>query len=78
MKVSKDENAAPFHTTSMIQMPEGNTISREMLEKIFAESNETKTLIRHLVPKYFSEAKIVTAVSPEKSVPEMKKRTKRE
>ena len=77
LKVSQDENTAPFHTTSMIQMPEGKTMSGEMLEKIFAESNEKEILIRHLIPKYIPEAKIVTAVSPGKSVPEMKKRTKR-
>jgi hypothetical protein len=77
LKLSQDENTAPFHTTSMIQMPEGKTMSGEMLQKILAESNETNTLIRHLIPQYFPEATVVTEVSPGKSVPEMKKRTKR-
>jgi hypothetical protein len=77
LKVSQVENTAPFNTTSMIELPEGKTISGEMLRKILLESKETKTLIRHLIPKYFPDVKITSEISPGKSFPEMKKRTKR-
>ena len=77
LKVSQNENTAPFHTTSMIQMHDGETISGEIIRKIFTESIETRTLIRHLIPQYFPKAKIFTEVSLGKGVPEMKKRTKR-
>jgi hypothetical protein len=77
LKFSQDEDTAPFHTTTMFEMPEGKTMSGEMLQKILKERDETKTLVRHLIPKYYPEAKTITEVSPGKIVPKMKKRSKR-
>lgn len=77
MKVADNEQTAPFHTTSMIQMPEGKTMSGDVLEQIFQESKETKIPIRHLITKYYPEANVSTQVFPGEGVPEMKKRMKR-
>lgn len=77
MKVAEDENNAPFNTSSMIMMPEGKTMSGEILSKIFTESRETKIPVRKLIEKYYPEARIITEVRPGDGVPEMKKRNKR-
>jgi hypothetical protein len=77
LKVAQNEETAPFNTTSIIQMPEGKTMSGEILQKILLESKETKTLIRHLIPKYYPDAKITSEIFAGKGVPKMKKRTKR-
>lgn len=77
MKTTEDESNALFDTSSMITMPEGKTMSGEVLEKIFAESRETKIPIRKLIEKYYSEAKIITEIRPGAGVPDMKKRNKR-
>ena len=77
MKVAENEDKATFHTSSMIQMSDGKTMSGEILVKIFEESKKTKIPIRHLINKYYPDAKIVTEVFPGKGVTEMKKRKKR-
>ena len=77
MRVADDENTATFKTSSMIQMPEGKTMSGEVLDRIFKESRSTKIPIRVLLKKYYPEATIVTEVNPGKGVPNMKKRNKR-
>lgn len=77
MKVADNEDTAPFHTTSVVQMPDGKTMSGDILEQIFQESRETKIPIRHLVKKYYPEVIVSTQVFPGEGVPEMKKRNKR-
>lgn len=77
MTVANDESSAPFHTTCFIQMPDGKTMSSEILEKISIESKKTKIPQRHLIAKYYPEAKIETRIYPGEGVPELKKRNKR-
>ena len=77
MKLSSDEEKAAFHTRTFFKMPEGKTMSGEILEKVFQESKETKIPSRHLIKKYYPDVQIITEIFPGKGVPEMKKRNKR-
>ena len=77
MKISDDENKATFATTSMFNLPDGKTMSGEIIKKIFLESKETGIPTRHLIKKYFPEANVYTEVIPGKGVPDIKGRNKR-
>jgi hypothetical protein len=77
MKRTDDFENATFNTSTLIEMPEGKTMSGEMLGKIFEESKKTGTPVRHLIKKYYPEAKAITEIRPGDGVPTMKKRNKR-
>lgn len=77
MKISSDEENATFHTRTIFQLPDGKTMSGEILEKVFQESKETKIPARHLIKKYYPDVQIITEICPGKGVPEMKKRSRR-
>ena len=77
LKVASNESTAPFHTTTIVEMPDGKTMSGDILEKVFEESRKTKIPKRHLISKYYPDAKIITQIAPGEGVPEMKKRKKR-
>lgn len=77
MKRTDDVDNATFNTGTMIQMPEGESMSGEMLDKIFKESKETGTPVRHLIKKYYPKAGIVTEIKPGDGVPQISKRNKR-
>ncbi|MBF8964561.1 hypothetical protein I0P70_15010 [Pontibacter sp. FD36] len=77
MKRTDDWDNAPFHTSTLIQMPEGETMSEETLENLFNESKETGTPVRHLIKRYYPQASIVTELRPGNSVPEISSRNKR-
>jgi hypothetical protein len=77
MKSTDNNENATFNTSTQFQMPEGKTISGEMLEQIFKESKSTKIPIRHLIKKYYPDVISKTEIRPGNGVPEMKKRNKR-
>lgn len=77
MKRTDDWDNAPFHTSTLVQMPEGETMSEETLENIFKESKETGTPVRHLVKSYYPEASIITEIRPGDGVPKISTRNKR-
>lgn len=76
-KIPENIENATFNTQSLIVMPDDETISGDMLSKIFEESKKTKNPVRHLVKKYYPNAKIITQVEPTDDTPEMKRRNKR-
>lgn len=75
--VPENEEDASLNFGTMIQMPEGKTMSGEDIAKIFEESKRTKKPVRHLTKEHFPDASIVTEVKPADGVPEKKKRKKR-
>lgn len=77
MTRTDDIENGTFNTGTMVQMPQGETMDGETLEKIFEESRKTKKPIRHLINKYFPQAKIITEIRPGDGVPEIKKRNTR-
>lgn len=77
MKTTDDFENATFDTSTIIEMPEGKTISGEILGKIFEESKKTGSPIRHLIKKYYPDANTITEIRPGEGVPTIKKRTKR-
>jgi hypothetical protein len=70
-------DTAALNTRSIIVMPEGQTISQEMIDILYKESRERKIPLRHLVKQEYPNAKIEIKIKPGKGVPEMKKRKKR-
>lgn len=77
MKVAENESEAPIHTSSIISMPEGKTMSGDVIARLMNKSKETGIPIRKLLHEYYSEAKIITEFKAGEGVPEMKKRNKR-
>lgn len=77
VQVSDNMDTAMFYNQTMVSMPEGETMSGDLIYKVFKESKETKVPIRHLMKKYFPNANIVTQVEPADGVPEKKRRNKR-
>lgn len=77
MKVAEDESEAPIHTSSMISMPKGKTMSGDVIANLMEKSRKTGVPIRKLLQEKYTEAKIITEFKPGEGVPEMKKRNKR-
>ena len=77
MKLADNTDTAALNTSSIIQLPEGQSMSGEMIEKLLNESRETKTPLRHLVKKRFPDAETEIEIEPGLGIPEMKKRKKR-
>lgn len=77
MTVSNNESNATFSTTTMIQMPEGETMSGENIDKIFKESKKTGIPARKLFEDDYPQSKIITEIKAGKGVPLLKKRNKR-
>lgn len=72
--VPENEEDASLNFGTMIQMPEGKTMSGEVIAEIFEESNRTKRPVRHLMKEHFPDASIVSQVTPADGVPIKKKR----
>ncbi len=75
--VAENEEDASLNFGTMIQMPEGKTMSGDEIAEIIEESKRTKKPVRHLMKEYFPDAIIQSTVTPADSVPEKKKRKKR-
>ncbi len=68
---------APFNTSTLVQMPAGETMDGDLLNQIFKESKKTGVPVRHLLKKHFPQASFMTEIRPGDSVPEISKRTPR-
>jgi hypothetical protein len=77
LSLAEDEENATFDTSTMFQMPEGETMSGEVLAQLMEESKTKKIPLRKVIKEYNANIKSVTQISPGKGVPEMKKRNKR-
>jgi hypothetical protein len=75
--IPENEEDASLNFGTMIQMPEGKTMSGEEIAEIFKKSKQTKRPLRHLMKEHFPGASIVSEVKPADGVPEKKKRKKR-
>lgn len=71
----KEDAILNFRT--VIQMPEGKTMSGEEIAEILEESKRTKRLVRHIMEEHFPDANIISEVTTAEGVPEKKKRKKR-
>jgi hypothetical protein len=77
LQVADSDDSAIFRYQSFIQMPDGKTMSGDVLYKLSEESKKTRIPLRHLIQKYYPEAVIETHRSIGPGVHEMKKRSKR-
>jgi hypothetical protein len=77
LTVAEKEEDASLNFGTLVQMPDGKTMSGDEIAEILKESKRTKKPVRHLIKEHFPEAYIVSEVTPAKGVPEKKKRKKR-
>lgn len=75
MTSTEDAENASFNRQTIIEMPEGQTMSGEQIQKAIEESKRTKRPIGKILQEYFKDAKGVTIIVPGDGVPEMKKRS---
>lgn len=77
MRRTDDIENATFNTSTLIEFPEGKTLSGEMLGQLIEESKKTGTPLRQLIKMHFPDSKSITEIRPGDGVPAMKKRNKR-
>lgn len=77
MKVAENDENALLRSRTIVQRPDGKTMSEHTLQKLADESRKTKIPMRNLISKYFPDATTFTEILPGKGVPEMKKRVPR-
>lgn len=75
MTVTDNEDNATFRRQTFIQVPEGKSISCEIIQKAFEESRKTNEPIGKILGRLLSDAKIQTIISPGDGVPIMSKRS---
>jgi len=75
MTITDDIENAPFNRQTLIQAPEGQTISGEIIQQAIDESKRTKKPIVKILQRLLSDAKITTILTPGDGVPKMTKRS---
>jgi hypothetical protein len=70
-----DSENATFNIQTLIEAPEGQTISGEIIQKAIEESKRTKEPVGRILQRLLSEAKITTILTPGAGVPKMTKRS---
>lgn len=75
MTIAEDESTATFNRQTLIEAPEGQTISGELVQKAIEESKETKEPIGKILQRYLKDAKVTTIIGSGEGVPKMTKRS---
>ena len=75
MTITDDIENAPFNRQTLIEAPEGQTISEEIIQKAFEESQRTKKPVGKILQRLLSGAKITTILTPGDGVPKMTRRS---
>jgi hypothetical protein len=74
MTVADDEANAMFRRQTLIEAPEGQTISGDILADAAEESMRTKEPVGQILRRLLPDATITTVIQPGDGVPEMSKR----
>jgi hypothetical protein len=75
MTITDDIENAPFNKQTLIEAPEGQTISGEIIQQAIEESKRTKKPIGKILQRCLSDAKITTILTPGDGIPKMTKRS---
>jgi hypothetical protein len=75
MIITDDIKNAPFNRQTLIEAPEGQTISGEIIQQAIDESKRTKKPVGKILQRLLSDAKITTILTPGDGVPKMTKRS---
>jgi len=75
MTVTDDIENAPFNRHTLIQAPEGQTISGEIIEQAFEESSRTKKPMGKILQRLLADASVTTILTAGNGVPKMTKRS---
>jgi hypothetical protein len=76
MVAAESKDSATFHSTSFFEMPDGQTISFEDLDKIRVEAITKRIPIRKLLAEKIPDIKIITEINAGKGVVKKKTRKK--
>jgi hypothetical protein len=74
MSITDDPENASFNRQTIIQAPQGQLISGELIQKAMEESKITKEPIGKIMQRLMSDAKFTTVISPGDGIPKMAKR----
>jgi hypothetical protein len=75
MTITDDIENAPFNRQTIIEAPEGETISAEIIDQAMEESRRTKKPIGKILARLLSDATVTTLLTPGAGVPVMTKRS---
>jgi len=75
LTITDDIENAPFNRQTLIEAPEGQTISNEIIQQAIEESKRTKKPIGKIMQRLFSDARIISILTPSDGVPKMTKRS---
>jgi hypothetical protein len=75
MTVTDDVGNATFNRQTLIEAPEGQTISGEIIQQAIEESKRTKKPIGKILQRLLPDAQFTTIITPGDGVPEMTKRS---
>tara|TARA_R110002050_G_scaffold239328_1_gene375469 strand:+ start:1094 stop:1990 length:897 start_codon:yes stop_codon:yes gene_type:complete len=75
LTVTDDYENAVVNRQTIIEMPEGETISGDLIQQAIEESKKTKKPIGKIIQRLLKEAKVTTILTPGEGVPKMTKRS---
>ena len=75
LKTTDDFDNAPFNRQTLIEAPEGQTFSGELVNQAIEENRRTNEPIGKILQRLVSDAKVITVISPGEGVPKMTKRS---
>ncbi|MBA4851289.1 hypothetical protein [Emticicia sp. BO119] len=75
MITTDDSENAPFNRHTIIEAPEGQTISSEIILQAIEESKKTKKPVGKILQELLTDAKTATIIVPGKGVTKMTKRS---
>lgn len=75
MTITDDIDNAPFNRQTLIEAPEGQTITGEIIQQAIDESKRTKKPIGKILQRLLPDTKITTILTPGDGVPKMTKRS---
>lgn len=73
--ITDDIENASFNRQTLIEAPEGQTISGDIIQQAIGESRRSKKPIGKILQRLLSDAKITTILTPGYGVPKMTKRS---
>jgi hypothetical protein len=75
MTITDDEETAPFNRQTIIEAPEGQTISGKLIKQAINESKRTRQPIGKILQRLLPAANTISIITPGDGVPKMTKRS---
>lgn len=75
LSITDDDYNSTFFTSTLIEAPEGQTISGDLIYEAYQKSKETSKPISHFLKDLIPEASMIKIIYPGEGVPEIAKRS---